>query len=765
MTLSRRMFTWIGKSPLIIGVIGGLLVFASATLGIWHIYRDSMETRQNENQRHLSELASALSSALDIEGISALVDPSQHLSPDYLRLSEPLVQMHEAIPRLIYVYVCRLEGDQIRIILDTTNFPDRIQSPRPVTPSKLMEIYRNPPEELFTAFREGNPLATRGYYEDEFGKFMSGYAPLRGPDGQISHVIGVDVDASKDLLNTRTMRQNMISGMALAFLVSVITGILLGRLSSQTMRLYRLLEEEKEQIIKSGELIQATLNNSSAGIMTLENVRDEAGKTVDFKILLANESAAKISGLSLDTLRQKGLRSLFPGGLCDELAAISGATEKREILHRHEREGGHWLQIVAAKLGDGLVLVFNDITAMKEMLGALAQSKEAAEAADRAKSDFLAVMSHEIRTPLNAVIGFSHMLQDTPLNKVQSEYIRNILNSGQALLGIVNSILDFSKVQKGSFEMEKEPFNLRDLVSEVAESSFAGIAGKRVSIEIDYSPSLGDYYLGDRHKLRQVLVNLSGNAVKFTPEGRIVISVTRKPGQGNDGNVLILVRDEGIGMSEEELQKIFKPFSQADSSTARRFGGTGLGLAISKKIVEMMGGDIVVSSAPGKGSVFTVSIPLEECPDPELEGRAASSDKECRVDLQVKGNAPRTLLVEDNLINQKVASLMLGKKGITCDIAGSGEEALEKARSQDYDLIFMDLQMPGLDGLQTTRRLRGLDETSKRPRPWIVALTANVMEGDREKSLDAGMDDFLAKPISLNDLNAVLKKFLTRARD
>jgi PAS domain S-box-containing protein len=388
------------------------------------------------------------------------------------------------------------------------------------------------------------------------------------------------------------------------------------------------------------------------------------------------------------------------------------------------------------------VAVKEDVTELMRTEAALQAAKNAADAASQAKSSFLANMSHEIRTPLNAVLGFIHLLEGTSLGPQQQEYLGKAKVSAEHLHGTISDILDFSKIEAGRMDLEVIPFDLRECLGNLAGILSHRAAEKGLRLTFDLDPELPPLLLGDPLRLGQVLLNFGSNAVKFTAHGEV--TVTAKVLERAQGRVRLRfeVRDTGIGLTETQLEGLFQPFSQADGSTTRRFGGTGLGLAICRRLARLMDGAIEVASQPGQGSCFALVLALPEAAaDPKARRRQEPPKGPDGV-LPLQGI--QVLLVEDNDLNQQVVKEILRRAGARVSVAGNGQEALDRLREQPFDGVLMDLQMPGMGGLEAARRIRGNPAWAELP---IIALTADALAGVREKVLAAGMNDYLAKPI------------------
>jgi two-component system, sensor histidine kinase and response regulator len=405
----------------------------------------------------------------------------------------------------------------------------------------------------------------------------------------------------------------------------------------------------------------------------------------------------------------------------------------------------------------------------RELIVQLERAREAAEAGARAKSAFLANMSHEIRTPMNGILGMAELLCTAGLAKQQEEQAEMLHRSAESLLTIVNDILDFSKIEAGQLMIERIPFSPVSELRDVIELLRPRLAGGPVAMVVHIDAAMPRRLIGDPVRLRQILTNLIGNAVKFTAAGRVSVSAVHGP----DG-LRLEVADTGIGMPAETVERLFQPFTQADASTTRRFGGTGLGLSICRRLVELIGGAIAVHSREGQGSVFTVSLPIAADPegataDPaaiDLTGWPAGSaarptPEAVQAAQAVASDAPRVLLAEDNPVNRSLAVALLRKAGVAVDVAVNGRAAVESVANGVFDLVLMDCQMPEMDGFEATAHIRSLErERGQGRRIPIIAVTANAMEGDRDRCLAAGMDDYLAKPIRRDALTTVLTRWL-----
>lgn len=417
--------------------------------------------------------------------------------------------------------------------------------------------------------------------------------------------------------------------------------------------------------------------------------------------------------------------------------------------YRRRRPNGIWLEIRTIQLPDGSsVRAFRDVTDWETAQAALVAARDAAEAASRARAQFLAVMSHEIRTPLNGILGVAELLADIAHEPEQARFVAVIRQSGQHLLDLLNDILDFSKIDQQGIELESLPFDPAQVLRGAVEMVGPRAAEQGLALGCHLPPDLPARVIGDAYRLRQVLLNLLGNAIKFTRQGRVDARLEVAPVPGG-WRLTFAVQDSGIGIAPEVLPQLFQEFTQMDGSITRRFGGSGLGLAISRRLVQAMGGAIAVESTPGRGSTFRFDIQVAEAP-----AELASQPEGPGPEAVVARHHLTVLLAEDNRVNRLVATRMAERLGCRVAAVADGRAALAAVQEGGYDLVLMDVMMPEMDGLAATRAIRALPGPASRIR--IVALTANSFAHDREACLAAGMDGFMAKPITLERLDAAL---------
>jgi PAS domain S-box-containing protein len=560
---------------------------------------------------------------------------------------------------------------------------------------------------------------------------------------------GVLAGSSLGLLILDNWRHLPLPAVALAGVTLVLAGV---RLAFRPALRYA-----RAQLRSSEERYRILFEQNPLPMVTYDRVTRQIVAASNAMVAGYGYGAAELHAMTIDQLEQDDAQTIDPRA--DRGAgARSGAHPLQAMRHKHK--DGTIIDVevscddVSLDGRDCTIALYIDVTERNRMAAEAAAAHDRAVEASNMKSAFLANMSHEIRTPMNAVIGMTELLLDMGLTDEQRECAGQVARSGDQMLALINDILDISKIETGQTKLEVDDFGLVETIEQACAVAGTLASAKQLRLELEIADSVPRRARGDGRRLHQVLANLLSNATKFTPSGTVCVRASAKPVADEAVAIHVEVSDTGIGIDPDHLQRMFEPFTQADVSTTRVYGGTGLGLAIASEIVTLMGGAIDATSSPGQGSTFWFDIELAHVAREDSESSAAAP----RPTPATWSTSPRVLVVEDSPVNQIVAVRTLERCGFSAEAVGTGTEALDALGARSYAAVLMDCQMPEMDGYEATKELRRREQGHRRTP--IIAMTAHAMTGDRERCLEAGMDDYITKPVRHHDLEAALRHWI-----
>ncbi|GBC96057.1 Sensory/regulatory protein RpfC [bacterium HR16] len=764
----RTLTVWLNR-PLVTTAAVVVSVAVVSLASVVLLQRKAENALHHEVRQNLVRLARI--AALHVDGDRHLRwKPQDAFTPEYKKAIAPFYHLMEASRDIYDIYTCVLRDGKVYFVLGTPDYDPKTGEP---DYSYLNEPYDEATPEMLRALRSGVATAENQLYTDRWGTVISGYAPIRDSAGKLVGIVGIDLHVNEYRERLAAIRHHARITYTLILVASILIGAVVYTLSRRAERDREQLRLHARALEMAGNAIVITDHNGT--------------------IQWVNPAFTAITGYAREEALGKNPRILKSGRhdrtFYEQMwgTILNGQVWKGEVVNRRKDGNLYHEAMTIAPVWDEngsithFVAIKQDITERKRFEQQLSEALERAQAANRAKSEFLANMSHEIRTPMNGILGMAQLLMDTPLNEEQRDYVTTLKTSAESLLSLLGDILDISRIEAGKMELHYAPLHLHQMVHQVARLFDARAKEKGLFLQVEIAEEVPSDLVGDELRLRQILSNFVGNAVKFTESGGITIQVSLAE-TGGEASVASLrqhlgilesyrtvwlrlaVSDTGIGIPAEKQEIIFESFTQADGSATRRYGGSGLGLAINRQLVTLMGGTVGVRSEEGKGSTFWAVLPLFT-PNMEQSQGTVSGDlprsqggAEKSLLSSPARAARRVLLVEDNEVNRKVAVRLLERLGYEVDVASDGEEAVEKTALRRYDAVLMDVHMPRVDGLEATRLIRER-ERGTGEHQVIIAMTASAMKEDVQRCLASGMDEYLSKPVKMEVLQEMLEKW------